>query len=92
MAHINSTDSNMSPKFEAIFHNIKATGGDVAACNLDSLTQEECSSLLALTYLKLDEVDAIVDASEATQEEYDEAFHSQWCYENLAGALSKILA
>ena len=82
----------MTPKFEAIFHNIKVTGGDVTTCNLDSLTIEECHTLLALTYIKLDEVDAIVDDPDSTQEEYDEAFHTQWCYDNLAGALSKRVA
>lgn len=82
----------MTPKFEAIFHNIKVTGGDVIACNLDSLSQEECHTLLALTYIALDEVDAIVDDPESTQDAYDEAFHTQWCLSNLAEALGKRVA
>ena len=82
----------MSPKFESLFDILFLTGGDVIACDLDRLNKEEYSTLLALTYIRLDDASAIVNDPTIDNDAYDKAYHTQWCLRNLTEALQKKLS
>ena len=82
---------DMTPKFEAILKILFLTGGDVVACDLATLSREECHTLLALAYIRLDDASAIVDNMETPQDAYEEAYHALWCLCNLTDALEKTL-